>query len=223
MELDKNKIWEWFAHLTVKRLLISAVAGLVAIAGYTLWENRQKVFDNQTIKYNGDYVLQKPGAEGNKVVGQFVNSHPEIVMVTLLDANPISNRRQVVSRWFNDPTVQSAVETITTANPTVGDGALFTADHENNKQVLAVLSGEFYCAPSGGGIITQAFPEVAKKVKYSCRIPLPPAFGKATGWFTVHLSKWPLDDLDRFKTDALTMSLTYYNAEILKQPTRMLP
>lgn len=222
MELDKNKVWDWFAHLTVKRLAISALAGALTIAGWTLWENRQKVFESQSIRYNGDYVLEKPSEKGQAIVSVFHKSRPEIVMITLLDANPVSNRREVVYRWFSDTATKTAVETQTSMNPTIGDGALFSQDPENNKQVLAVLSGEFYCAPAAGGIINIAFPDVAKRVKFSCRVPLPPAFGKATGWFTIHLTKWPLDDIDRFKTEALTMSLTYFNSEILKQPVRMI-
>jgi hypothetical protein len=213
----KSKVWEWFAHLTVKRLIISAVAGAIGIGGWTLWENRQHVFDRQAIKYDGDYKLPPPSADAQVLVQAFVNLRPEIVMVTLLDANPVSNTRNVVHRWFNEAAVRESVERVTKVNPLAGDGALFTSDPENNKQVLAVLSGEFYCAPVSGIILT-AYPEVAKRVKYSCRVPLPPAFGKATGWFAVHLEKWPPADMDNFKSLALMMSLTFYNREILKQP-----
>lgn len=211
----KTKIWDWFVHLTYKRLFISVIAGVVGITGITLWENRQMVFENRTINYVGDYPLEAPSESTSKMVQAYVSSRPEVLLVSLLDANPVTNSRNVVHRWYGNQQTMVEVESAVEKNPDVGNGALFNSNQENNTQVLAVLAGEFYCAPVSGILLT-AYPELAKRVKYSCRAPLPPAYGKATGWFAIHLSAWPPADMDQFKNSSLMMALTYYEAEIAK-------
>lgn len=219
--LSTGKIFEWFTHLTWPKMIISVVAAAMMLTIFTLYENRQRVFDHSATRgYISDFELQKPTKEGAEIFKAYLKLHPEVTYISLMDANPITNKRSVVTRYFNDKEIQNIIESQVRENPTMGDGPLLTADPNLNKQVLAILAGEFYCDPAKAGVITRIFPEVAKRLTYSCRVPLPPAFNKATGWITLHLNEWPLTDIEKFKIDALTLSLAYYNQDILKQEIR---
>lgn len=220
--MDLEKIMQWLTTLTWPKLALALVAVTSGITMYTLYENRQKVFEFQTGARGqaDDFELMAPTKDGKAIFEAFLKLHPEVAYIALVDANPLSNRRITVARFYNDKEIQGIIENATRDTPSLGDGPLLTADPILNKQVLAILAGEFYCDPAKDGVIAKVFPEAAKRLSYTCRVPLPPAFNKATGWLAIHLNKWPSDDLEKFKIDALTLSLSYYNAGILKQSIR---
>ena len=221
--LTTAKVFDWFTHLTWPKMILATVAAVLMLTIYTLYENRQKVFDFKTSIITEDFMMEPPSKAGREVFEQYLRLHPEVSYISVLDANPITNERMVIARFYNDKEIKAIVETQVLANPTISNSSLMTADPVMNKQVLAILAGEFYCDPAQGGFIAKAFPEVAKRLVYSCRVPLPPAFNKATGWITLHLNKWPLEDLEKFKVTALTLGLTYYTLDISKQQIKMGP
>lgn len=220
----KEKLVDIFFKLTLPRALLSFFIVILVIFCVTIYENRQELFTKTASivvvnKANpipaGDYGLYAPSPEGAALLDAYLKLHPDIVMLSVLDANQVQNRKTVVYRSFNDPAIKLLVEKEALVNPAIGDGALFTTDPDNNIQVLAILNGEFYCTKPGGAIVN-AFPDIKSTIAYQCRIPLPPAFGKATGWITLDLKGWPPKDYDHFKTEALLLSLEYYNKEVLK-------
>jgi hypothetical protein len=214
-----EKVFDWFTTLTWPKYVLSTIAAATVITMVTLYENRQQVFEHRTPGVTEDFELKQPSKDGVAIFENFLKAHPYVAYISLIDANPITNRRTVVARFYNDEQIKVMIESELADNPTAGDGSLFMNDPILNKQVLSILAGEFHCDPAKVGVIAKAFPEVAKRLKYSCRLPLPPAFGKATGWITLHLDKWPLDNLDSFKVDALTLSLLYYETDITKKKT----
>ena len=204
--------------LTWKRVAMASAFAGAGLLFLTLYENRQKVYERLEPQfYAEDYALQPPGKLGEEVLRNFIAAHPEVALITLIDADPVRNIRTPVHRIFNNTQLEQVIKGAEQSGRS-GAGPLFSADAENNKQMIAVMNGEFYCAPVSEGAFANLFPEVSKIVKYSCRIPLPPAFGKATGWFSMHLTDWPPPrGLDNLKFDSLNMSLTYYNAEIAQR------
>lgn len=218
----KEKILDYFFKLTIERLIISFLAAIMIIAALTLYENRQYVFRqtsvvvvNKAILPTGDYSLVPPSPEGVIILDGYLAKNPEVLMLSVVDANQIENRRVTVHRAFSDLAVKTIVEKSTKSNPAIGSGPLFTTESENNIQILAVLNGEFYCTkPSNIGSYVPE--EIRGMIVYECRTPLPPAFGKATGWITLHLKSWPPINYDYFKSEALIFSLEYYNKEVLK-------
>jgi len=205
-------------HATFKRVGAVSLLLFVFIAALAVYENRNRVYGSVISRTEGDYVLEPPTDAGKAIVHNFAAKYPNIKMITLIDADPIGNRRIVVHRDFHDITLERIVRARTDIDPHIGDGVLFSANEQNNKEVLAVMAGEFLCTPNGPSTaISRAYPGSELLVTYGCRVPLPPAFNKATGWFTIHVDKWPLDNIEQLKVDALSMSLNYYNTEILRQ------
>jgi hypothetical protein len=219
----KAKVLDFVKHLTWSRLALYVVTATFAISAYTVWENRQNLFNRAGTSLNNtvdDFALDAPSKVGVGIVADFMARHPEVAMISVVDANPIANQRIVVYRAFNDRRVQANVEQRLAHNSSVGDGPLFTADHDNNKQVLSILNGEFTCSEvRPDSQLATSYPELLPMTPYSCRIPLPPSFGKATGWFSLLMAKPPAtgEYYDRLKFESLMMSLNYYNLEVLKQ------
>lgn len=206
--------------LTWKRVSMAAVAGVIGLAGFTMFENRQQMYDRFNPQlYAEDYPLVPPKAEGQKIIRDFMTRNPEVALITLIDADPVRNVRFPIYRAFNNEEVERVINAAA-ANGQRGDGPLFNNTESNNKQIIAIMNGEFFCTPVNEGEFARLFPTLTTKIKYSCRAPLPPAFNKATGWFSMHLTGWPpKSGFDNFKFDALNMSLAYFNAEIAKRST----
>lgn len=218
----KHKALDIVKHLTWLRLILYVVAVVFAISAYTVWENRQNLFNRASISLNStvdDFILEPPTKVGQGIIADFMKQHPDVVMLSIFDANPIDNTRTVIYRTFNDPKLRVYIDARVVETPHVGDGPLFTADTENNKHVLAILNGEFGCSDiRTTSMFARAYPEAAERAPYQCRIPLPPSFGKATGWFAIQLAHAPNGDAyEQLKIEALLMSLNYYNLEVLKQ------
>lgn len=222
----KTKVIDFMTKMTWGRLALYVVTAAFAISMYTLWENRQQLFTTSSRSLNGtidDFILETPGKVGEGMIRDFLKAHPSVLMISMIDANPIANERKVVYRDFNSARLKSTVETQVAINPTAGDGPLFNADETNNKQILAILNGEFTCSPvRPQGPFGRAYPDLNALNLYQCRVPLPPAFGKATGWFSLIMEAAPpsVEVYDQLKIESLLLSLNYYNLEILKQATR---
>jgi hypothetical protein len=204
-------------HVTFPRVLAIGLLFIISMVFIAAYENRQKVYATVISRTVGDYVLAQPSAKGKQLMQNLVDKYPNIAMISVIDADPISNRRTATYRLFNDSVLESIVKNVLAFHPSAGDSILFGADEKSNKEVLAVMAGEFLCTPNKSTVLTNSFPGSEKIVVYSCRVPLPPAFNKATGWFTLQLKSWPESRIEELKVDALSMSLTYYNTEILMQ------
>jgi hypothetical protein len=141
----------------------------------------------------------------------------DIVIVGLIESDPVRNMRIPIYRFIKDDDVQRIVDEAKERGAT-GIQPLFTENLSNNKQMLAIMSGEFNCGPVTEEGVLITFPKLKDKIVATCRVPLPPAFGQATGWIAIHLRKWPpTAGLDQLKFDALNMSLAYFNLEIAKR------
>ena len=211
-----EKILDFLRTLTWKRYGISTIAVITGIVGYTLFENRQKVYDKmQPQLYAEDYPLTAPGPVGKKILAELASKYPEIAIITIVDADPVRNQRIPVFRLFLDKDLEDIVKRVVGESTDKGNGPLFSSDEESNKQVIAIMNGEFACTPGMIGEFVKLFPESKSIVKHSCRIPLPPAFNRATGWISLHFREWPVGrGYDSIKYDALSASLAYFNAEI---------
>lgn len=211
---------ELLKHATMLKVFAVTLLLVAVTAVVTVYENRQHVYDSFAIaNINGDYHINEPRPEGRKLMQDLVAKYPNIAMISLIDADPIRNTRRKVYRAYGNDELRVVMEETDRRDPTAGDGPLFSYNEVSNKQMLAIMSGEFLCSTTDGSPILN-FAGAEKHISYQCRVPLPPAFNKATGWFTIQLKSWPDDKIEQMKFDALNMSLAYYYAEIQERSDR---
>lgn len=205
--------------LTFARVMLFTLFIAVFITTYTLWENRQTLYNRASVvKITGDFELGIPGKDAKQLIDTFVATHPDILVAAVIDADPIRNRRIPRYRSYGNKQVEEIFAEALTYGMT-GIQPLYNSDELNNKQILSVMSGEFSCSPAlqNSGVL-QAMPSMSKYIVASCRIPIPPAYNEATGWIGIHLKKWPPSGgLDSLKFDSLNMAIAYYNLEISKK------
>lgn len=202
------KLITWQKYLM---MLLTAVSALV------LW----MVYENRTVLYptfpmvQGSYTLGMPNEASRKLIEDFVKKYPEVGLLTVIQADPVANRRSPVYRHFNSDDVKKSIES-SYATGKDGSGPLFSADQVSNEQVLSVLSGELRCEPVTEGMFAKLFPDLAAgAIVHSCRVPIPPSFSLVGGWIAIHLKTWPpRGQLDAFKQDALILALNYYKSEL---------
>jgi hypothetical protein len=208
----KTKILTFISRLTIKRVIVIALAGVVGLAGLVVYENRQKLFDStMKVVTLGDFVVDTPTEKQTALISTFMANHPEVLFITLVDADPVRNTRKVIHRFFNEDITRDYFAKIDKSRPGLGDGPLFTDSEANNAQVLSVANGEWFCSSTKGGILEKQFPQIAEQVTQTCRAPLPPAFRKAGGWFSIHLKGNA--DMASLKIDSLTMSFLYFEGK----------
>ncbi len=213
-----DKLLKILQHLTWKKYIIASLAAFTGIVAYTFYENRQGVYESQFPVMRGDYELNEPGKEGRQLLNDFMRRHPEIGLLTIIDADPISNRRLPIYRLYNSEAMRSIIEE-NYEQGRDGSGPLFSSDNVGNEQILAVLSGELKCEEVTQGMFTKLVPGAQQAAVYSCRIPIPPSYQYVTGWISIHFKTWPPgSSLDVLKQDALRLGLEYYRAEIGRQP-----
>lgn len=209
------KLWSVVSKTTFKQLIVLIIAALCAILLYTAYENRQDAYNKLSIsRITSDFPITGPSFAAEKMVNVFMKKHKDIALMAIIDANPVENKRVPVYRAYNNLYVKSVIEDALKVDPSTGIGPLFTASQENNRQILAIMSGEMLCVPSKEGIVGKVFPVIVSSLVYSCRVPLPPAFNKATGWISLHFDKWPIENFEQLKYDALSLSANFYELEI---------
>lgn len=197
-------------EVTGRRVFYTLLLAFGLLMIYAMFENRQRIYEGVLREpIIGDYVLEEPGRQGKELLSRFVFANKNVAMVTIIDADPLNNRRIPIYRAFGDEQVRK----FTDDAKVTGEGPLFNNDSTNNSQMLAIMNGEMICGDVKEGMFSKLFRGADQVINYTCRVPLPPAFRKTTGWISIHMYEKPTD-VESFKFNALTLSLTYYNMEV---------
>lgn len=141
------------------------------------------------------------------VVERFARSHAELAAVGVVGVNLAENTRTMIVAIYNDQTLKRLHQK---HNIYAGSYPLFTADSINNSEITSLIEGRFTCAPSiigPGGDVT----EIRALVKTTCRVPVPPYYGKVTGYLVFYSSKeLSIYEVDRLRRDALRLAIDIY-------------
>lgn len=216
VKLELNVFLDWLLKAKWTQVLMLLVLSFSGIAAWTVYENRQKVYDRiaQPIS-SGDWPLEYPEEETQKVFVEFARTHPGVALMSVIDADPVKNKRSVVYRYFNNEAVKSYVSG-EEAQGRSGNGLLYGVDPETNRQTLAIFNAQVSCEDSSKGFFAKIFPDVPKFVGTSCRIPLPPIYGLTTGWISIHIVGTQHSGTDpQFVMELMNLAEAYYKLEIL--------
>jgi hypothetical protein len=77
---------------------------------------------------------------------------------------------------------------------TGGSGtSIFTNNEVNNKRIIDLLNGNFICTPYEDTIAPLIYQGTLGSINYICSVPIPPYYGKFTGYVNVYLTEKPTD------------------------------
>lgn len=144
---------------------------------------------------------------------QFAKSNPDLAAVGVISVDLSDNSRTLLMMVHNTTSVLST--------PTMPQTwPLFTADPVNNADVSSLLNGEFTCVPAAYSTLAHT-QSLGGGVKTSCHVPVPPYYGRLTGYLIMHtVDELSIYDIDRLRRSALRLSIDmYYANSTLWSPT----
>jgi hypothetical protein len=198
--------------LTPTKLGLAAASVFVGVTGYAGYLAApvlvHKLVPQESMSKDNSLVANDAS---RMLISKFMAQHIDsIAYLTMLEFDFINNLRVPVYRSFNN----SGLERVINERNGSGNGALpiFLANAQtNNLQMVSVLRGEAICEPYLSGGLGIKWPDLANLMHTSCRVPVPPAFGRGIrGYFVAHTSR----ELSKYELEAFGVEMLALAAAI---------
>lgn len=168
------------------KLFAIIIMSVLGFSGYLLWHHKDIIIDTYQEHQKLPEIAE--GRIDDAVTHLFKHTNAQVVAI--FKVNPILDNR-ILYRSYTREGRDKTVEGL--------DVGLFTSNINNNRDVVALMSGEIPC-----GEYLQAQSEVGlwyieKGMRYGCRVSIPPEAGRFIGQITVGWDNKP-DDLEHTKT-----------------------
>lgn len=146
-------------------------------------------------------------SESIRAVEQFAASNTDLAAVGVMSVDLSENTRTALLMIYNDKKleVQAAKLNMTT-------WPLFTSSPANNSDISSLLNGEFTCSPAQYSTLALSIGPNSP-IKTTCRVPVPPYYGRLTGYLVMHSTdELSIYQVDRLRNAALRLSIDMYYA-----------
>jgi hypothetical protein len=160
------------------KLFAAILMGVIAFAGYFLWQNQEFMFD----AYKESKKLPEINTARADDASSMLLKKTGATVVAVFKVNPLFNSR-VLYRAYTKDGRDKAIEDI--------DVGLFSQNNANNSDVVKLMTNEIPC-----GEYRYAQSEVGlwyldKGVTYTCRVSVPPDSHRFVGQITVGWAEQP--------------------------------
>jgi hypothetical protein len=160
------------------KLFAAILMGVIAFAGYFLWQNQEFMFD----AYKESKKLPEINTARTDDASAMLLKKTGATVVAVFKVNPLFNSR-VLYRAYTKDGRDKAIEDI--------DVGLFSQNTANNSDVVKLMTNEIPC-----GEYRYAQSEVGlwyldKGVTYTCRVSVPPDSHRFVGQITVGWAEQP--------------------------------
>jgi hypothetical protein len=160
------------------KLFAAILMGVIAFAGYFLWQNQTFMFD----AYKESKKLPEINTSRADDASSMLLKKTGATVVAVFKVNPLFNSR-VLYRAYTKDGRDKAIEDI--------DVGLFSQNNANNSDVVKLMTNEIPC-----GEYRYAQSEVGlwyldKGVTYTCRVSVPPDSHRFVGQITVGWAEQP--------------------------------
>lgn len=198
--------------ITLKKVIIWALAGTVGVLGYTIFENSKTVYSlitGETYKTNN--VLFKISEPSRIVLKKFVDELPIISSLIILNVD-IRHNQRIPIYWYSSDTIIQRTLNANYADRIVRIPA-FSSNEKNNAEIVSMLNGEFTC--NRNAEIINIIASAADKFTYLCSMSLPPYYGQFSGYMIITLKTLPdRSTLDLIKLEMTTVATDVYLRDI---------
>jgi len=174
------KTLEWVGHNPL-RLVILLVIGVFGMGAWFVYTEK----DAFMASYRAQQALPRMNGKYEEAVG-FVLKEGNADMVAIFEVNPLLNTRKLVYLVMKD-----------TGRVKSYDGTevgLFTKDLDNNRDVIALMSGQMPCSDYKKPQSYMGFVYVRAGITHMCRVSVPPDPSKFIGQISVGWKVKPEDD-----------------------------
>lgn len=162
------------------KLFAVLLMGVVAFAGYFLWQNQTFMLD----AYKESKKLPEINTSRADDVGSMLMKKTGATVVAVFKVNPLFNSRTVYRAYTKDGRDKS-IEDI--------DVELFSQNASNNADVVKLMTNEIPCGEYRYAQSEVGLWYLEKGVAYTCRVSVPPDSYRFVGQITVGWSEPPQD------------------------------
>jgi hypothetical protein len=162
------------------KLFAILVMGVVAFAGYFLWQNQTFMMD----AYKESKKLPEINTNRTDDASAMLFKKTGATAVAIFKVNPLFNSR-VLYRAYTKDGRDKSIEDI--------DVGLFTQNASNNADVVKLMTNEIPCGDYRYAQSEVGLWYLEKGVTYTCRVSVPPDSPRFVGQITVGWAEQPQD------------------------------
>lgn len=167
------------------KLFAILVMGVVAFAGYFLWQNQEFMRD----AYKESKKLPEINTSRSDEASAMLFKKTGAVVVAVFKVNPLFNSRVLYKAYTKDGRDKS-IEDI--------DVGLFSQNVSNNNDVIALMTNQVPCSEYRYAQSEVGLWYIEKGVTFTCRISVPPDSHRFVGQITVGWAE-PPQSLEQIK------------------------
>jgi hypothetical protein len=178
------------------KLFAILIMGVVAFAGYFLWQNQTFMMD----AYKESKKLPEINTSRADDASSMLLKKTNATVVAIFKVNPLFNSR-VLYRAYTKDGRDKTIEDI--------DVGLFSQNTANNSDVVRLMTNEIPCSDYRYAQSEVGLWYLEKGVVYTCRVSVPPDSHRFVGQITVGWSEQPKDiDQVKFMLEIASAMLT---------------
>ena len=160
------------------KLFAILIMGVVAFAGYFLWQNQEFMFD----AYKESKKLPEINTSRSDETAAMLFKKTGATVVAVFKVNPLFNSRVLYKAYTKDGRDKS-IEDI--------DVGLFSQNTGNNNDVIALMTNQIPCSEYRYAQSEVGLWYIEKGVTFTCRVSVPPDSHRFVGQVTVGWSQQP--------------------------------
>jgi hypothetical protein len=162
------------------KLFAILIMGVVAFAGYFLWQNQSFMMD----AYKESKKLPEINTSRADDASSMLLKKTNATVVAIFKVNPLFNSR-VLYRAYTKDGRDKTIEDI--------DVGLFSQNSANNSDVVRLMTNEIPCSDNRYAQSEVGLWYLEKGVAYTCRVSVPPDSHRFVGQITVGWTEPPQD------------------------------
>ena len=162
------------------KLFAILIMGVVAFAGYFLWQNQTFMMD----AYKESKKLPEINASRSDEASALLFKHTGATVVAIFKVSPLFNSRVLYKAYTKDGRDKS-IEDI--------DVGLFSQNASNNSDVVKLMTNEIPCGEYRYAQSEVGLWYIEKGVTFTCRVSIPPDSPRFVGQITVGWAQPPAD------------------------------
>lgn len=154
-----------------------------------------------------------------ELVTKFAEAHKEIAVVGVVSVDLPANQRTNVLRVYNDKALEQLVKTREAASAMPYNQVAFPLFSNNvvqNSMISTLLAGEFTCSATESAMFSPSY-NLEERLKTSCRVPIPPFYGRLTGYLVMHSAReLSIYETEALKAASLRLSMDLYYTDVVR-------
>ena len=197
-----------------------AVFCLIIVAFTVLWASREGIYQSISVgsiptnkMFETIYMSSRSIEETKQALNKL--DHTGAIGIQIINVDFRKNIRTQAFFASNNDKFKKSVDDYLALMGGTGT-SIFTNNEVNNKRIIDLLNGNFICTPYEDTLAPLIYQGTLAYVKYVCSVPIPPYYGKFTGYVNVYLTEKPTDTkIAAIRQSMSELSIIVYEEAVL--------